>query len=150
MGNVGNLYCNSFMSSFSVMSLGKPSDEELEAPIEDQPLPVNASPIALSPGYIADSNLEEDEEDPEEDLADYPVDGRDNDDNESSDDGHRSIDDVRRIREDEEGGGDLASEPNLLHACITEFAAALPSSSLPSSLPPPPENIKSLKDNIRG
>ncbi|GKG38006.1 hypothetical protein Tco_0457229, partial [Tanacetum coccineum] len=40
----------------------------------------------LSPGYIADSNPEEDEEDPEEDPTDYPVDGGDNDDNESSDD----------------------------------------------------------------
>nr|GFB02168.1 reverse transcriptase domain-containing protein [Tanacetum cinerariifolium] len=49
-------------------------DEELEAPIEDQPLPVDASPTALLPGYIADSNPEEDEEDPEEDLADYPAD----------------------------------------------------------------------------
>ncbi|GKE61693.1 hypothetical protein Tco_1512060, partial [Tanacetum coccineum] len=37
---------------------------------------------ALSPGYIADFDLEEDEEDP----ADHPVDGEDNDDNESSDD----------------------------------------------------------------
>ncbi|GJR05678.1 hypothetical protein Tco_0528662 [Tanacetum coccineum] len=43
-------------------------------------------PRSLSPGYISDFNPEEDEEDPEEDLADYPVDGGDNDDNESSDD----------------------------------------------------------------
>ncbi|GJW27821.1 putative reverse transcriptase domain-containing protein [Tanacetum coccineum] len=62
------------------------SDEELEAPIEDQPLPADASPTALSPGHIVDSNPEEDEEDPEEDPADYPADGGDNDDNESSDD----------------------------------------------------------------
>ncbi|GKE20797.1 hypothetical protein Tco_1432309, partial [Tanacetum coccineum] len=62
------------------------SDEELEAPMEDQPLPADASPTALSPGYIADFNLEEDDENPEEDLADHPVDRRDNDDNESSND----------------------------------------------------------------
>ncbi|GKB62751.1 hypothetical protein Tco_0918937 [Tanacetum coccineum] len=54
--------------------------------MEDQPLPVDASPIALSPGYIADSDPEKDEEDPEEDPADYPADRGDNDDNESSDD----------------------------------------------------------------
>ncbi|GKA67157.1 reverse transcriptase domain-containing protein [Tanacetum coccineum] len=54
--------------------------------MEDQPLPTDASPTALSPGYIANSNLEEDEEDPKVDPADYPVDGGDNDDNESSDD----------------------------------------------------------------
>ncbi|GKF03565.1 hypothetical protein Tco_0030488, partial [Tanacetum coccineum] len=54
--------------------------------MEDQPLPANASPIALSPGYIADFDPEEDKEDPEEDPADHPVDGGDNEDNESSDD----------------------------------------------------------------
>nr|GEX12406.1 aquaporin NIP2-1-like [Tanacetum cinerariifolium] len=64
----------------------KASNEELEAPMEDQPLPTNASPIALLPGYIDDSNPEEDEEDPEEDPVDYPANGGDNDDNESSDD----------------------------------------------------------------
>ncbi|GJR48339.1 hypothetical protein Tco_1316442 [Tanacetum coccineum] len=41
------------------------SDEELEAPMEDHPLLVDASPTALSSGYIADYNPEEDEEDPE-------------------------------------------------------------------------------------
>ncbi|GJT03315.1 hypothetical protein Tco_0824484 [Tanacetum coccineum] len=50
--------------------------------MEDRPLPVDASPIALSPSYIADSDLEEDEEDP----ADHPANRGDNDDNESSDD----------------------------------------------------------------
>ncbi|GJW12765.1 hypothetical protein Tco_1578592 [Tanacetum coccineum] len=54
--------------------------------MEDQPLPTDASPTALSQGYIADFNPKEDEEDPEEDPADYPVDGGDNDDNESSND----------------------------------------------------------------
>ncbi|GKA32952.1 hypothetical protein Tco_0719319 [Tanacetum coccineum] len=35
-------------------------------------------------------------------------------------------------------------------ACIAEFAAALPSSSLPPSVSPPPENIKSLRKKHRG
>ncbi|GJZ91955.1 hypothetical protein Tco_0664020 [Tanacetum coccineum] len=35
-----------------------PSDDEI--PVEDQPLPVDASPTALSPGYVADSDPEED------------------------------------------------------------------------------------------
>nr|GFA20363.1 hypothetical protein [Tanacetum cinerariifolium] len=43
------------------------SDEELEAPMKDQPLPTDASPTALLPSYIDDFNLKEDEEDPEED-----------------------------------------------------------------------------------
>ncbi|GJR84138.1 reverse transcriptase domain-containing protein [Tanacetum coccineum] len=54
--------------------------------MKDQPLPADASPTALSPGYIANSDPKEDKNDPDEDPADYPVDGGDNDDNESSDD----------------------------------------------------------------
>nr|GFC49626.1 hypothetical protein [Tanacetum cinerariifolium] len=68
-------------------------DKELEAPTEDQPLPTNASPTALLPGYINNSNPEEDEEDPEEDPVDYPANGGDNDDNESSDDDNDDDDD---------------------------------------------------------
>ncbi|GJX22805.1 hypothetical protein Tco_0227250 [Tanacetum coccineum] len=57
-----------------------PSDDEVH--IEDQPLPADASPVALSLGYVADSDLEEDFE---EDHVDYPADGGD-DDNKPSDD----------------------------------------------------------------
>nr|GEW37689.1 putative reverse transcriptase domain-containing protein [Tanacetum cinerariifolium] len=53
-----------------------PSDDE--APVEDQPLPADASPIAASLDYVEDSDLEEDpEEDPEDEQADYPIDGGD-------------------------------------------------------------------------
>nr|GEV92353.1 hypothetical protein [Tanacetum cinerariifolium] len=48
-----------------------PSDE---APLEDQPQPDEVSSIALSLGYVADSDLKED---PEEDHADYFADGGD-------------------------------------------------------------------------
>ncbi|GKE13356.1 hypothetical protein Tco_1416907, partial [Tanacetum coccineum] len=62
-----------------------PSDEE--TPMEDQPLPDDASPVALSPGYVTNSNPEEDpEEDFEEEHADYPADGGDGDDEPSDDD----------------------------------------------------------------
>nr|GFA02998.1 hypothetical protein [Tanacetum cinerariifolium] len=71
---------------------------ELEVPIEDQPLPTDASPTALLPGYTDDSNPEEDEEDP----VDYPANGGDNDDNESSDD------DVEKDGEDDEEEEHLA------------------------------------------
>ncbi|GJR71031.1 hypothetical protein Tco_0017096 [Tanacetum coccineum] len=54
---------------------GLTSDEELEELMKDQPLSADASPTALSPGYIADSNPEEDKEDPEEDPADHPANG---------------------------------------------------------------------------
>ncbi|GJR55577.1 hypothetical protein Tco_1406098 [Tanacetum coccineum] len=49
-----------------------PSNDE--APLEDQPLPTDASPNALSPGYVADSYPEEN---PEEDHTDYPANGGD-------------------------------------------------------------------------
>nr|GEW69762.1 putative reverse transcriptase domain-containing protein [Tanacetum cinerariifolium] len=58
-----------------------PSDDE--APLEDQPLPADASPITASPDYVADSDPEED---PEDDQADYPVDGEDGDDEPFDDD----------------------------------------------------------------
>ncbi|GKD26767.1 hypothetical protein Tco_1232981, partial [Tanacetum coccineum] len=69
-----------------------PSDGEV--PLEDQPLPADASPTALSLGYVADSDPDED---PEEDHADYPDDGGDGDDEPSDDDDDDDTDD-----EDEE------------------------------------------------
>nr|GEX50236.1 hypothetical protein [Tanacetum cinerariifolium] len=58
-----------------------PSDKE--SPVEDQPYAVADSPIALSPGYVADSDLEEDSKDG---LVDYPADGGDDDDEPSDND----------------------------------------------------------------
>nr|GEU93200.1 reverse transcriptase domain-containing protein [Tanacetum cinerariifolium] len=62
------------------------SDEEIL--IEYQPYVVADSPIALSSGYVADSDPEEDpKEDPEEDHADFPADrGDDADDDDDDDD----------------------------------------------------------------
>ncbi|GKA56879.1 hypothetical protein Tco_0755951, partial [Tanacetum coccineum] len=58
-----------------------------EVPVEDQPYVVADLPIALSPGYVADSDPEEDpEEDSEDGPVDYPADGGDGDDDDSSDD----------------------------------------------------------------
>nr|GEZ81463.1 hypothetical protein [Tanacetum cinerariifolium] len=77
------------------------SNENLKEQIEDQPLPADASPIALSPSYVVDSDPEEDEEDPKEDPANYPADRGDNDDDESSDDDDDD-DDVEKEEEEEE------------------------------------------------
>ncbi|GJU31272.1 hypothetical protein Tco_1174861 [Tanacetum coccineum] len=87
--------------------IGLTFDEEIDEPIEDQPLPADASSTALSLDYIADSDPEEDEEDPEEDPADYLIDGGDNFDNESSDD-ENDDDDVEKDEEDEEEEEHLA------------------------------------------
>nr|GEU84040.1 putative ribonuclease H-like domain-containing protein [Tanacetum cinerariifolium] len=73
-------------------------------PTEEQPLPTVVSPTANLPGYIADSNPEEDpEEDPKEDPADYPTDGGDNDDDDgSSDDDDDDDDDVEEDKDEDE------------------------------------------------
>ncbi|GJS02261.1 hypothetical protein Tco_0318769 [Tanacetum coccineum] len=51
-----------------------PSDKEV--PVEDQPYVVADSPVALSPGYVADSDPDEDSKDG---PIDYPADGGDDD-----------------------------------------------------------------------
>ncbi|GKG52289.1 hypothetical protein Tco_0547164, partial [Tanacetum coccineum] len=88
--------------------------DELEAPIEDQPLPVDVSLTTLSPGYIADFNPNEDEEDPKEDPTDHPVNGGDNDDNKSYDDDDDD-DDIVKDKEDEEEEEHLAlADPSVV------------------------------------
>nr|GFA39345.1 hypothetical protein [Tanacetum cinerariifolium] len=69
--------------------------------IEVQPLPADASPTALSPGYVVDSDPKKDEKDPKEDPAYYPADRGDNDDDESSNDDDDD-DDVEKDKEEEE------------------------------------------------
>ncbi|GKA48370.1 hypothetical protein Tco_0741328 [Tanacetum coccineum] len=77
-----------------------PEDDVLLA--EEQPLPAAVSPTTESPGYIADFDPEEDEEDPEEDLADYPADGGDDDDDDESSDDDEDDDDVEEDEDEEE------------------------------------------------
>ncbi|GJW81215.1 hypothetical protein Tco_0145190 [Tanacetum coccineum] len=77
-----------------------PSEDE--APMEDQPLPADASPAALSPGYVPDSDLEEDPDEDFEEHADYPADGGDGDDEPSDDDSDDDTDDDVEPFEDEE------------------------------------------------
>ncbi|GKG17247.1 hypothetical protein Tco_0362204, partial [Tanacetum coccineum] len=71
-----------------------PLEDEHVFLAEEQPLPLINSPTAMSPGYVADSDLEEDpeedpkedpEEDSEEEHADYPADGGDDDDDDTDD-----------------------------------------------------------------
>ncbi|GKD29782.1 hypothetical protein Tco_1240560 [Tanacetum coccineum] len=89
--------------------------------MEDQPLPADASPTALSLGYIADSDLEEDKEDPEEDLADHPIDEGDNDDNESSDDD----DDDDDVEKDEEEEHLAPVNPSVVKRCAVGYDHAI-------------------------
>ncbi|GKC47440.1 hypothetical protein Tco_1065162 [Tanacetum coccineum] len=62
-----------------------PADDEII--VEDQPYADYASPIALSPEYVADLDPDEDpEEDPEDGPVDYPTYGGDDDDDDDSSD----------------------------------------------------------------
>nr|GFD49393.1 hypothetical protein [Tanacetum cinerariifolium] len=75
--------------------------------MEDQPLLTDASPTALSLGYVVDSDPKKDEKVPKEDLAYYPADRENNDDDESSNDDYDD-DDVEKDEEDKEEEEHLA------------------------------------------
>ncbi|GKC04399.1 hypothetical protein Tco_0996009, partial [Tanacetum coccineum] len=80
-----------------------PEDEKLSA--EEQPLPAAASPTADLPGYVLESDPEEDDdENPEEDYVDYLADGGDDgdDEDESSDDDEDEDVDIEGDKEEEE------------------------------------------------
>nr|GFC05804.1 hypothetical protein [Tanacetum cinerariifolium] len=90
--------------------------------IYDQPLPDDASPTALSLGYIADSDLEEDPEDaPEEDPVDYHAD-RGDDDDELSDD-----DDDDDEQEDSEDDDEEEEHPALVDSSAVPVNDHVPS-----------------------
>nr|GEZ87159.1 hypothetical protein [Tanacetum cinerariifolium] len=76
--------------------------------MEDQPLPADTSPTALSPDYVVDSDPEKDEKDPKEDPTDYPADRGNNDDDKSSNDDDDD-DGVEKDEEDKEEKEHLAS-----------------------------------------
>ncbi|GJR97838.1 reverse transcriptase domain-containing protein [Tanacetum coccineum] len=88
-----------------------PEDDVL--PVEEQPLPAAISPTADSPGYITESDPEEDDKDPEEDPDDYLTD-KDNDDEEEESSGDDADDDKAEKDEDEEEEEHLAPTNSIL------------------------------------
>ncbi|GKC21746.1 hypothetical protein Tco_1023896 [Tanacetum coccineum] len=87
-----------------------PLEDEHMLPAEEQPLPPADSPTAESPGYVTESDPEEDLEEYEGDETedgpvDYPMDGGDDGDD---DDGDLSRDDADDKDEDEEEEEHLA------------------------------------------
>ncbi|GKE12695.1 hypothetical protein Tco_1416246 [Tanacetum coccineum] len=107
-----------------------PLDEEI--PVEDQPYVVADSPIALSPGYVADSNPEEvPEEDSEDGPVDYPAFGGDGDDDDSYDDN------------DEEG--EASEEEEDKHLAPTDSVVAPIVDHVPSFKETEPLRLMSLR-----
>nr|GEW86769.1 hypothetical protein [Tanacetum cinerariifolium] len=117
-----------------------PLEDEHILSAEEQPLPPIVSPIAESPGYVAELDPEEDPEEYEDDETedgpvDYPMDrGDDGDD----DDGDSSGDDADDEDEDEE---DKEEDEHLASA---DFAVVIPTDELVSPhegtkpfIPPP-------------
>ncbi|GKA05981.1 putative reverse transcriptase domain-containing protein [Tanacetum coccineum] len=121
-----------------------PSDDEI--PVEDQPLPADASPITLSSGYVANSNLLD--EDHEENPADYLADGGDDDeeDEESSEDDDDDDDKEEASEEDdEEDEKHLAPAystalPAIDHVPLVEETKPFETDESAATPPPPPRS----------
>nr|GEW79606.1 hypothetical protein [Tanacetum cinerariifolium] len=112
-----------------------PLEDEHILPGEEQPLPPVVSPTAELPGYVAESDPEEDlefyEDDETEDgPVDYPMDGGDDGDD---DDGNSSGDDADDEDEDEE---DKKKEEE--HSALADFTVVIPTDELVS----PPEETE--------
>ncbi|GJY06722.1 hypothetical protein Tco_0373776 [Tanacetum coccineum] len=73
--NTDGLPTTSTYISIQAIELQELLDKELEGPMRISLYLAECPPTALSPGYIANSDPEEDKEDPEEDPADHPADG---------------------------------------------------------------------------
>nr|GFA92937.1 hypothetical protein [Tanacetum cinerariifolium] len=95
-----------------------PLEDEHILLAEEQPLPPVVLPTAESPGYVAESDQEEDPEDyeTEDGPVDYPMDGGDDDDGDSFGD-----DDEDEDEEDEEEDEHLA---------LADFAIVIPTDEL--------------------
>ncbi|GJR06211.1 hypothetical protein Tco_0529195 [Tanacetum coccineum] len=101
-----------------------PLEDEHEFPAEEQPLPPVDSPTAESPGYVIESDPEEDLEEYEDDeteygLVDYPMDGGDDGDD---DDGDSSRDDAND--EDEEDEDEEEEEEE--HLALADSTIVIP------------------------
>ncbi|GKD62313.1 hypothetical protein Tco_1299822, partial [Tanacetum coccineum] len=132
-----------------------PQEDEI-LPDEEQPLPAAAaSPTADSPGYVLESDSEEepeeDDEDPEEDPADYPANGDDDDDGDEDEAAADSVPHVHRmtarisIRDEPSISLPPMEEVESLLALTTPPPSPLtPLSSPLPQIPSPPPNSPTL------
>ncbi|GKC29984.1 hypothetical protein Tco_1037278 [Tanacetum coccineum] len=120
-----------------------PSDEEV--PVEDQPYAVADSPIALSPGYIADSDPEEDFKDG---LVDYPADGGNRNDDDSSDDDEEE---KEALEEEEEhlAPADSVVAPVVDHVPSSEETESFEIDESAATPPSPPAYRTTTRISIR-
>nr|GEX59000.1 hypothetical protein [Tanacetum cinerariifolium] len=95
-----------FVSEFVYLEFMPSKDDVFLA--EDQPLPAAVSPTIDSPGYIADS-------DPEENPTDYPADGEDDDDGSFDDDEDDNDNDVEEATKEHPALADSIPPPPVHH-----------------------------------
>nr|GEX30852.1 hypothetical protein [Tanacetum cinerariifolium] len=119
-----------------------PSDAEI--PIEDQPHAIDASPTALSLGYIDDSDPEDESEDG---LTDYLADGGDDDDDDSSRD---DADDEDEVEEEHLASADSTFvSPVVDHVLSTEETEPFETDESATTPPPPPAYCTTTKMFVR-
>ncbi|GKF95434.1 hypothetical protein Tco_0288169, partial [Tanacetum coccineum] len=131
-----------------------PSDVEI--PIKDQPYAADASPTALSLGYIANFNPEKDPEDESEDgPMDYPADGGDDDDDDSSRDDADEEDEEEASKENEEEEEYLAPTDSTVvsltvdHVPSAEETEPFQTDKSVATPPPPPAYRTTARMSIR-
>ncbi|GJV28178.1 hypothetical protein Tco_1384626 [Tanacetum coccineum] len=134
-----------------------PLEDEHEFLAEEQPLPPVVSPTAESPGYVTESNPEEDPEEYEDDETedgpvDYPMDGGEDGDD---DDGDSSRDDADDEDEDERDEDDEDEEEEEEHLAPADSDVVVPTVELVSPpkgtepvIPPPSTNITTIGARI--
>nr|GEV15244.1 putative reverse transcriptase domain-containing protein [Tanacetum cinerariifolium] len=110
-----------------------PLEDEHILPAKEHPLPPVVSPTAESPGYVAESDLEEDPKEYEDDetedgLVDYPMDGGDNGDDDDVDSSGDDTDDKDEDEEDEE------EEEEEEHLALANSDVIIPTDELVSPL----------------
>ncbi|GKE33762.1 hypothetical protein Tco_1453084, partial [Tanacetum coccineum] len=105
-----------------------PLEDEHEFLAEEQPLPPVVSPTTESPGYVVESDLEEDPEEYEDDETE----------DEDDDDGDSSRDDVDDEDEDEDEGDEDDDDEEEEHLAPADSAVVVPTVELVS----PPEGTK--------
>ncbi|GKA45327.1 hypothetical protein Tco_0738123, partial [Tanacetum coccineum] len=121
-----------------------PSDEEV--PVEDQLYVVADSPIALSLGYVADSDPEEDSKDG---LVDYPADGGDGDDDDSSNDDEEEEEASEEKEEEHLTLADSVVSPVVDHVPSSEETKPFETDESAATPPLPPACRTTTRISIR-
>nr|GEZ32657.1 putative reverse transcriptase domain-containing protein [Tanacetum cinerariifolium] len=126
-----------------------PLEDEHILPAEERPLPPVVSPTVESPGYVDESNLEEDPKEYEEDETEdgpvsYPMDGGDDGDNDDIDSSGYDADNEDEDEDEEEEYLALADSATVIP--IDELAS--PPEGTESIIPPPFTDTATIRARI--